>query len=66
MFEGGLLIVVALLYVATLFAIAWRGDRHARRHGPASRRPIVYSLALAVYCTSWTFYGSVGQAATSG
>ncbi len=66
MFEGGLLIVVALLYVATLFAIAWRGDRHARRHGAASRRPIVYSLALAVYCTSWTFYGSVGQAATSG
>ncbi|MEC8916533.1 MAG: NahK/ErcS family hybrid sensor histidine kinase/response regulator [Pseudomonadota bacterium] len=66
MFEGGLLIVVALLYVATLFVIAWRGDRHARRHGAASRRPIVYSLALAVYCTSWTFYGSVGQAATSG
>jgi PAS domain S-box-containing protein len=66
MFEGGLLIVVALLYVATLFAVAWRGDRHARRHGPATRRPIVYSLALAVYCTSWTFYGSVGQAATSG
>ncbi|GHB16849.1 hybrid sensor histidine kinase/response regulator [Salinicola rhizosphaerae] len=66
MFEGGLLIVVALLYVIALFAIAWRGDRHARRHGPASRRPIVYSLALAVYCTSWTFYGSVGQAATSG
>ncbi|WP_110655273.1 hybrid sensor histidine kinase/response regulator [Salinicola halimionae] len=66
MFQGGLLIVVALLYVATLFAVAWRGDRHARRHGPANRRPIVYSLALAVYCTSWTFYGSVGQAATSG
>ncbi|WP_110686132.1 hybrid sensor histidine kinase/response regulator [Salinicola aestuarinus] len=66
MFEGGLLIVVALLYVAALFAIAWRGDRQARRNGPAKRRPIVYSLALAVYCTSWTFYGSVGQAATSG
>ncbi len=31
-----------------------------------SRRPIVYSLSLAVYCTSWTYYGSVGLSAASG
>ncbi|GAB2792055.1 hypothetical protein GCM10027040_17710 [Halomonas shantousis] len=66
MFQGWLLIVVSLAYIAMLFAIAWRGDRRAQRHGMARRRPIVYSLALAVYCTSWTFYGAVGQAATSG
>ncbi|GEK74259.1 MULTISPECIES: hybrid sensor histidine kinase/response regulator [Halomonas] len=66
MFAGWLLIAVSLLYIAVLFAIAWRGDRMARRHGASRRRPVIYSLALAIYCTSWTFHGAVGQAATSG
>ncbi|MDN3524372.1 hybrid sensor histidine kinase/response regulator [Halomonas sabkhae] len=66
MFAGWLLILVSLLYVAVLFAIAWRGDRMAKERGATSRRPIIYSLALAIYCTSWTFHGAVGQAATSG
>ncbi|HET8790874.1 MAG TPA: hybrid sensor histidine kinase/response regulator, partial [Modicisalibacter sp.] len=66
MFQGWLLIAVSLLYIAILFLIAWRGDRRARIHGAAQRRPVIYSLALAIYCTSWTFYGAVGQAATSG
>lgn len=66
MFQGWLLIAVSFLYIAILFLIAWRGDRRARIHGAAQRRPVIYSLALAIYCTSWTFYGAVGQAATSG
>ncbi|MDR5866644.1 hybrid sensor histidine kinase/response regulator [Halomonas koreensis] len=66
MFAGWLLIAVSLLYIAVLFAIAWRGDRLARLHGASRRRPVIYSLALAIYCTSWTFHGAVGQAATSG
>ncbi|MBR9881938.1 MAG: PAS domain-containing protein [Gammaproteobacteria bacterium] len=66
MFAGWLLIAVSLLYIAVLFAIAWRGDRRARHLGASHRRPLVYSLALAIYCTSWTFHGAVGQAATSG
>ncbi|TLF50465.1 PAS domain S-box protein [Halomonas urmiana] len=66
MFAGWLLIVVSLLYITVLFTIAWRGDRHARQHGASRRRPVIYSLALAIYCTSWTFHGAVGQAATSG
>ncbi|MEQ6916989.1 hybrid sensor histidine kinase/response regulator [Halomonas aquatica] len=66
MFAGWLLIVVSLLYIAVLFAIAWRGDRHAREHGASRRRPVIYSLALAIYCSSWTFHGAVGQAATDG
>ncbi|WP_456269739.1 PAS-domain containing protein [Kushneria sp. AK178] len=66
MFQGWLLLTISLLYIVTLFGIAWRGDQRARRLGPAKRRPLVYSLALAVYCTSWTFYGSVGQVADSG
>nr|WP_163500799.1 NahK/ErcS family hybrid sensor histidine kinase/response regulator [Halomonas socia] len=66
MFAGWLLIGISLTYIAVLFAIAWRGDRHARLHGASRRRPVIYSLALAIYCTSWTFYGAVGEAATSG
>jgi len=53
-------------YVAILFAIAYIGDRRARIVGPPARKPWVYSLALCVYCTSWTFYGAVGRAASSG
>ncbi|MBS9404844.1 PAS-domain containing protein [Halomonas sp. TRM85114] len=66
MFAGWLLILVSLTYIAVLFGIAWRGDRQAREHGASRRRPVIYSLALAIYCTSWTFYGAVGQAATAG
>jgi Na+/proline symporter len=53
-------------YVAILFAVAYAGDRRARTQGPPARKPWVYSLALCVYCTSWTFYGAVGRAASSG
>ena len=66
MFAGWLLIAVSLFYISILFAIAWRGDRRARAHGASRRRPVIYSLALAIYCTSWTFHGAVGQAATAG
>ncbi|WP_311948195.1 NahK/ErcS family hybrid sensor histidine kinase/response regulator [Halomonas piscis] len=66
MFYAGLLIAVSLLYIAMLFGIAWYGDRRAHTRGASRRRPLIYSLALAIYCTSWTFYGAVGQAATSG
>lgn len=66
MFAGWLLIAASLLYIAILFGIAWRGDRHARRHGATQRRPVIYSLALAIYCTSWTFHGAVGQASKGG
>ncbi|WP_346796219.1 NahK/ErcS family hybrid sensor histidine kinase/response regulator [Halomonas sp. Bachu 37] len=66
MFHGWLLVAISLLYIAVLFTIAWHGDRRARMQGASRRRPLIYSLALAIYCTSWTFYGAVGQAATAG
>ena len=60
--SSGLIAAVALAYMATMFAIAFYGDR---RHAPLPPRvrAWVYSLSLAVYCTSWTFFGAVGQAA---
>lgn len=59
---GGL----ALLYVLILFVIAWWGDRAERRGLRVVNNPWSYSLALGVYCTSWTFYGAVGEAAQRG
>ncbi|HUR41442.1 MAG TPA: PAS domain-containing hybrid sensor histidine kinase/response regulator [Verrucomicrobiae bacterium] len=66
MLPSWLLFLISAGYVALLFAIAYWGDRRALRD-PASRpKPWTYSLALAVYCTSWTFYGAVGRAAERG
>jgi Na+/proline symporter/signal transduction histidine kinase len=60
--SGWLLVVVAFAYVGGLFLVAWIGDRFAR----AGARPLLYALSLAVFCTSWTFFGSVGLAAGKG
>ncbi len=66
MFDGTTLITIALTYVSALFAIAWMGDRAIRLRQGSSGRPIIYALSIAVYCTSWTFFGSVGLAANTG
>jgi Na+/proline symporter/signal transduction histidine kinase/ActR/RegA family two-component response regulator len=63
---GWLLLLVALLYVGVLFVVAYAGDRRPLYPRQPRLRPIVYSLALAVYCSSWTFYGAVGTAARDG
>ena len=60
------ILIVAFGYVALLFAIAWIGDRRAARGRSLISNPYIYALSLAVYCTAWTFYGSVGRAVTSG
>ena len=60
------LLLVSLGYAALLFGVAWVGDRHPMYPRNGWLRPVVYSLALAVYCSSWTFYGAVGTAARQG
>ncbi len=59
--SSGLIAAVALLYMAILFAIAFYGERRTALSPRV--RAWVFSLSLAVYCTSWTFFGAVGQAA---
>ncbi|NMW25232.1 hybrid sensor histidine kinase/response regulator, partial [Rhodanobacter denitrificans] len=61
-----MLLLVSLLYVGLLFVVAYAGDRRPLYPRQPRLRPIVYSLALAVYCSSWTFYGAVGTAARDG
>jgi Na+/proline symporter/signal transduction histidine kinase len=65
-FDGGSLLVLSFSYLGLLFLIAWAGDRRLLYPSHRWLRPHVYALALAVYCTSWTFYGAVGSAASIG
>ena len=60
------LLLLSLGYVTVLFAIAYWGDEEQHRRFKPLTRSLIYSLTLAVYCTSWTFYGAVGSAAQSG
>ena len=64
MISTWVLLLLSVGYVMLLFAIAYWGDRDKRR--AVFRRSLVYSLTLAVYCTSWTFYGAVGTATQNG
>lgn len=53
----------AIAYITLLFATAWWVDR---RGGKMVANPYIYSLSLAVYCTAWTYFGSVGRASSGG
>ncbi|MGL4496870.1 MAG: PAS-domain containing protein, partial [Beijerinckiaceae bacterium] len=66
MLAGWAVVLTALVYLCLLFAVAHYGDRDGIRVIRGGRRAQIYSLALAVYCTSWTFYGSVGFASRQG
>ena len=59
----GLLFILAL-YMLILFYIAYWAEK--RGHSRWTNNPYIYSLSLAVYCTAWTYYGSIGVAANSG
>ncbi|MBU2583662.1 MAG: hybrid sensor histidine kinase/response regulator [Alphaproteobacteria bacterium] len=65
MFDGTTIITIALGYVSALFVLAWLGDRMLTV-STTMGRPLIYALSLATYCTSWTFFGSVGLAAGTG
>ena len=66
MLNGTTVFLASLGYVGFLFAVAWWGDHGGRRFVIGRHRALVYSLSLAIYCTSWTYYGSVGLASTQG
>jgi Na+/proline symporter/nitrogen-specific signal transduction histidine kinase len=59
-----IIILVIVGYLALLFAVGIWADRKSKSKWV--HNPWVYALSLAVYCSAWTYYGSVGIAATSG
>jgi len=66
MLQGWVILLVSVVYLSILFAIAYYGDKRAEQKRSLIANPYIYALSIAVYCTSWTFYGSVGRAASSG
>lgn len=66
MLQGWVVIAVALAYIGLLFLIASYGDRTRRGARSGRMRLLIYPLSLAIYCTSWTFFGSVGSASRTG
>jgi sigma-B regulation protein RsbU (phosphoserine phosphatase) len=58
--------VISLLYTLLIFLIAWYAHQRKMTGRSIVGNPYIYSLTIAVYCTTWTFYGSVGKAATTG
>ena len=66
MVSGLFLSVLAIAYLGLLFGIAFYGERKSVYPGRARLRPYIYSLALGVYCTTWTFFGAVGTAVRDG
>jgi hypothetical protein len=66
MLHGTTIILTSFAYLGLLFAIAYYADKRADSGRPVIASPYIYSLSLAVYATAWTFYGSVGRAASDG
>jgi len=66
MFSPIILFSIIFCYLLLLFLVAHYAEKKERKGKSLASNPYVYSLSLAVYCTSWTFYGSVGKAANAG
>ncbi|NTU59916.1 MAG: GAF domain-containing protein, partial [Deltaproteobacteria bacterium] len=65
-FSPALVATVAFGYLLSLFAVAYWAEKRKDRGVSLISNPFVYALSIAVYCTSWTFYGSVGYASRAG
>jgi len=61
-----LVIASSFAYLLLLFAVAYWADRRAQTGRSVIANPWTYALSLAVYCTAWTYFGSVGRAASGG
>ena len=66
MLQAWVIGLASFAYLGILFAIAYYGDRRADAGASIINSPTIYAMSLAVYATSWTFYGSVGRATASG
>lgn len=64
--SSGWIICLSLVYLLLLFVIANWAEHRSLIKRSLVNNPYVYALSLAVYCTAWTFYGSVGRAAETG
>ncbi len=61
-----LVITFSFGYLALLFGVAFAAERRSAARKSLVANPYVYALSMAVYCTAWAYYGSVGRAAHQG
>ncbi|MDH4232359.1 MAG: histidine kinase, partial [Nitrospirota bacterium] len=61
-----IILLISFGYLGILFAVAYYGDKRADAGRSIISNPYIYTFSIAVYCTGWTFYGSVGRAAATG
>ncbi len=66
MLQTWIIALCSLGYMGVLFTVAYYGESAKRRHRWLPPKSVIYSLSIAVYCTSWTYYGVVGSTTTSG
>jgi len=66
MLSPSLVITVSFIYLFILFTVAYFGDKRAEAGKSIISSSWVYALSMAVYCTAWTYFGSVGRAASAG
>ncbi|MEO8384564.1 MAG: sensor histidine kinase [Betaproteobacteria bacterium] len=66
MLQGWVIVCASFAYIGFLFAVAWYADKRADQGRSLISTPYIYALSLGVYATAWTFYGSVGRAASDG
>ncbi|MFG1286599.1 ATP-binding protein [Xanthobacter versatilis] len=66
MISAPVVVGAAVVYLALLFAVAAFADARARAGRSIIGNAWTYALSLAVYCTAWTYFGSVGRAAATG
>jgi len=59
-------LAVGFSYLGILFLVAAWGDKRSTQGRSITNSPLIYTLSIAVFCTAWTFYGSVGRAAETG
>ncbi|WNC68751.1 PAS domain-containing hybrid sensor histidine kinase/response regulator [Thalassotalea nanhaiensis] len=62
--DAWLITLISIAYLALLFVVAYWGQNKAKKQWFS--KPWIYSLSLGASCTTWAFYGTVGQAATTG
>jgi len=66
MLSAPLVLGASFAYLLLLFAVAAFGDRRAAQGRSVIGNAWIYALSMAVYCTAWTYFGSVGQASKQG
>ncbi|MBL0102523.1 MAG: histidine kinase [Bacteroidetes bacterium] len=61
-----IIMISAILYLSILFGIAYYAENRQKKGKSIINNPLVYALSLGVYCTAWTYFGSVGRASQHG